>query len=89
VATVLTAVVLADRERPASAAARRRLVKEAVTEVADHLGNTPAVARSAYIDPRVVQRFDEADDTIARALRGADLDGIERAVRRLIARAAA
>jgi DNA topoisomerase-1 len=87
VATVLTAVVLADRERPASAAARRRLVKEAVTEVADHLGNTPAVARSAYIDPRVVQRFDEADDTIARALRGADLDGIERAVRRLIARA--
>jgi DNA topoisomerase-1 len=89
VATVLTAVVLADRERPASATARRRLVKEAVTEVADHLGNTPAVARSAYIDPRVVQRFDEADDTIARALRGADLDGIERAVRRLISRAAA
>jgi DNA topoisomerase IB len=89
VATVLTAVVLADRERPASATARRRLVKEAVTEVADHLGNTPAVARSAYIDPRVVQRFDEADDTIARALRSADLDRIERAVRRLIARAAA
>ena len=31
-----------------------------VRDVSEHLGNTPAVARSAYIDPRVVERF-EAD----------------------------
>jgi DNA topoisomerase IB len=86
VGTVLTAVVLADRERPETEAARRRQVKQAVTEVAEHLGNTPAVARSAYIDPRVVDRYEE-DDTIARALRSADLDSVERAVRRLIERA--
>ena len=86
VATVLTAVVLADRDSPSSATARRKLVKEAVAEVAEHLGNTPAVARSAYIDPRVVERFEE-DDTIARTLRTADLEGIERAVVRLVRRA--
>jgi DNA topoisomerase IB len=86
VGTVLTAVVLADRDRPESEAARRRQVRQAVTEVAEHLGNTPAVARSAYIDPRVVDRYED-DDTIARALRSSDLEAIERAVRRLIARA--
>ena len=86
VGTVLTAVALADRERPNSTTAQRKLIKEVVSEVAEHLGNTPAVARSAYIDPRIVERFD-ADDTITRALRGADLDTIERAVVRLVRRA--
>jgi DNA topoisomerase IB len=84
VGTVLTAVVLADRERPASEAARRKQVRQAVNEVAEHLGNTPAVARSAYIDPRVVDGY-EADETIARALSDGGLDRIERAVRRLVA----
>jgi DNA topoisomerase IB len=84
VGTVLTAVVLADRERPASEAARRKQVRQAVNEVAEHLGNTPAVARSAYIDPRVVDGY-EADETITRALGDGGLDRIERAVRRLVA----
>jgi DNA topoisomerase IB len=91
VGTVLTAVVLADRERPGSERARRRQVREAVEEVAEHLGNTPAVARSAYIDPRVVDRYED-DDTIARVLRDAgrrrvDVEAIESAVRRLVRRA--
>lgn len=87
VATVLAAVILADRDRPEGEAARRKRVREVIAEVADHLGNTPAVARSGYVDPRVVDRYED-DDTIARALRDADLDKIERAVRRLIRRAA-
>jgi DNA topoisomerase IB len=86
VGTVLTAVVLADREAPTSETGRRRQVRQAVSEVAEHLGNTPAVARSAYIDPRVVDRYED-DDTIASALRSSDLESIERAVRRLIGRA--
>jgi DNA topoisomerase IB len=86
VGTVLTAVILADRERPETDRARRKQVREAVGEVAEHLGNTPAVARSAYIDPRVVDRYED-DDTIIRALRAADLESVERAVRRLIRRA--
>lgn len=43
---------------PQSATARRR-VAAAVREVADHLGNTPAVCRSSYIDPRVIDLFAE------------------------------
>lgn len=26
-------------------------------EVAAHLGNTPAVARASYVDPRLIERF--------------------------------
>ncbi len=42
-------------------------MSRAVQEVAHYLGNTPAVARSAYIDPRVFDRF-RAGVTIAGAL---------------------
>jgi DNA topoisomerase IB len=34
-------------------------------EVADELGNTPAVARSSYVDPRVIDRY-ASGDTIDR-----------------------
>ena len=39
----------------------------AVKEVAHYLGNTPAVCRASYIDPRVFDRFD-AGLTIEPAL---------------------
>ena len=87
VGTVLTAVALADEEPPTSETARRRVVKRTAEAVAGHLGNTPAVARSAYIDPRVIERFDDGD-TIANALDTDDIEVIERAVRRLVRRAA-
>jgi DNA topoisomerase-1 len=60
-ATVLAAVVLAAlaRERPPeSKAGRMRIKRQAVKEVARFLGNTPAVCRSSYIDPRILDRFD-------------------------------
>jgi len=57
-ATVLAAVSLATfGEPPRSKAARERAVKQAVKAVAELLGNTPAVARRAYIDPRVFDRY--------------------------------
>src|SRR4051794_30721800 len=67
-ATVLAAVALA-RHNPGelSRTARRRAVNEAVEQVSGYLANTPAVCRSAYIDPRVIDRFDSGD-TIGRAL---------------------
>jgi hypothetical protein len=37
-----------------------------VKEVAYFLGNTPAVARSSYIDPRVFDRFDSGWTIAAR-----------------------
>jgi DNA topoisomerase IB len=59
-ATVLAAVALAVSGPAAQASqrARKRAVNRAVKEVAHYLGNTPAVARASYIDPRVFDRFD-------------------------------
>jgi DNA topoisomerase-1 len=55
--TVLAAVALAGEERPRSEAASKRAVSRAVNTVSEALGNTPAVCRASYIDPRVVDRF--------------------------------
>jgi DNA topoisomerase I len=60
-ATVLAAVVLAAsaRERDLETkGSRARAKREAVKQVAHYLGNTPAVCRASYIDPRVFDRFD-------------------------------
>jgi DNA topoisomerase I len=59
-ATVLAAVALAVSGPAAQASqrARKRAIKRAVDEVAHYLGNTPAVARASYIDPRVFDRFE-------------------------------
>jgi DNA topoisomerase IB len=68
-ATVLAAVGLAVSERAAaeSAAARKRAVARVVKEVAGYLGNTPAVARASYIDPRIIALYEQGT-TIAPAL---------------------
>jgi DNA topoisomerase IB len=57
--TVLAAVTLAttDPERRKVKTANKRMIRLAVDQVAYFLGNTPAVARAAYIDPRVFDRF--------------------------------
>lgn len=55
-ATVLMAVELVRAEQDTSWSGRR-LTKEAVGRVADHLGNTPAVATRSYIDPRVSELY--------------------------------
>ena len=60
---------------------RKRAVVRAIKEVAHYLGNTPAVARASYIDPRVFDRFNDGlviEPTV-------DRDEIERAVLDLIA----
>jgi DNA topoisomerase I len=68
-ATVLAAVVLADAaERASTRAAREREVAKAVKTVSAYLGNTPAVARASYVDPRVIDRY-HAGATIAPTLR--------------------
>jgi DNA topoisomerase IB len=57
--TVLAAVTLAatDPERRKTKTGNKRLITYAVKQVAYFLGNTPAVARASYIDPRVFDRF--------------------------------
>jgi DNA topoisomerase IB len=66
-ATVLAAVALAAAGPGATKTSRRRAVSAAVKTVAAYLGNTPAVCRASYVDPRVIDRF-ESGDTIAATL---------------------
>ena len=57
-ATVLAAVSLAvDGQGARTRTARTRAKNGAVRGVAEVLGNTPAVARRSYIDPRVFDRY--------------------------------
>jgi DNA topoisomerase I len=55
--TVLAAVELAGEEPARSEAAAKRAIKRAIGRVSDALGNTPAVCRASYIDPRVLDRY--------------------------------
>ena len=43
---------------------RKRTIAASVREVADWLGDTPAVARGSYIDPRLIARY-ESDGHLA------------------------
>src|SRR6516162_3841371 len=56
-ATVLMALLLANADPAPTARSRKSAVTAAVRGVADWLGDTPAVARGSYIDPRVIDRY--------------------------------
>ena len=73
-ATVLAAVALAVSSGVAkSPTARKRAIARAMKEVAEYLGNTPAVCRSSYVDPRVVDRY-TGGNTVMSALEAMDED---------------
>lgn len=80
-ATVLAAAALAQHEVPRSERARRRVVAQAVREVAEELGNTPAVCRASYIDPRVIDLWERGQSIGRRRTRA----GAERALIELLA----
>lgn len=88
--TVYAAMRLADR---ADAKDRSKAVTAAIKEVSEVLGNTPAVCRASYVDPRVISKFERGvtiKDELSRLNSEAskkdfaDLAGIERAVVELI-----
>jgi DNA topoisomerase I len=73
--TVVAAMALAaGGEVPAAPTARRRRITAAVKEVAAELGNTPAVARASYIDPRLLDRYEEGVPITARLADAVDGD---------------
>lgn len=89
-ATVLAAAALAESDEPGDTKrSRQRAIKAAVQEVADFLGNTPTIAKNSYIDPRVLDLY-ENGVTIASAVRREYADpsarqaGLERAVLRML-----
>jgi DNA topoisomerase IB len=51
------ALLLANAGPAATARSRKRAVTAGVRVVADWLGDTPAVARASYIDPRLIGRY--------------------------------
>jgi DNA topoisomerase IB len=57
-ATVLAAVGLAMKQETGTVTARRRAITRVMQEVAHYLGNTPAVCRASYVDPRVIDLFE-------------------------------
>ncbi len=69
--TVLAAVAVAGEEPPGSEAAAKRAIVRAVKQVSEALGNTPAVCRASYIDPRVLDRYRNGD-TIRPTVSGND-----------------
>jgi DNA topoisomerase IB len=87
--TVLAAVELAGEPAPESDAAAKRSISAAVGRVAEALGNTPAVCRRSYVDPRVLDRFRDGEQIQARASTNGKLNAkrrakLEREVLRLI-----
>lgn len=54
-----SAVIKDELEPSASQTARKKAVSEIVKRVAKRLGNTPAIARSSYIDPRVFVAYED------------------------------
>ena len=91
--TVLAAEAFAHSPGPTSKTARKRAESAVMKVVAGELGNTPAVARASYVDPRVVQAYADGV-TIAPAIRqatrhrssSAPQEMIEKATCRLIHR---
>jgi DNA topoisomerase-1 len=77
-ATVLAAALLSQRE----VSEGRRAVTSVIKEVAAHLGNTPAVCRASYVDPRIIDRFLDQGEMIRPEGRGRR--SIEEAVLRLL-----
>lgn len=57
--TITAAVALASAGSRDAASARRRAIADAIRETAAVLGNTPAVARASYVDPRVIDLYDQ------------------------------
>lgn len=62
--TLLATMELSQTERPHYIKERKKAVTECVKKVAQKLGNTPAIARESYIDPRVIKAYMDGDELI-------------------------
>jgi DNA topoisomerase-1 len=85
-------VAFAEHEPPRTDAEAKRRIAAVMRQVGERLGNTPAVARSSYVSPAVVEQYRDGrtiDDFRPRHLRvvGArdvDLDAEEQATLTLL-----
>ena len=88
-ATVIAASALAETGEPGQTkASRKRAVSGAMKEVSEFLGNTPTLARTAYVDPRVVEAYERGRTVKVRGKYDTDdarQAALERAVLKLLA----
>ncbi len=82
-ATVLMAAALAEAPPPKSRTARKKVVTHAYRHVSEHLGNTPAVCKASYVDPRVVDRYAHGE-TVTDALDDAARASDDRTAQRVL-----
>jgi DNA topoisomerase IB len=90
-ATLLAAVALGVSGEVANTkTGRKRAIRRAVEEVAHYLGNTPAVCRASYIDPRVIDAYEGGVVVGPRAIASEERTDIlpihQRAVERAVLR---
>jgi DNA topoisomerase I len=57
--TLLAAVAFAERGPAETAADQKRVVAAVMRQVAERLGNTPAVTRASYVSPAVVEQYQD------------------------------
>lgn len=92
-ATVLAATALAMSEEPGDTKrSRQRAIRAAVVEVSEYLGNTPTIAKNSYIDPRVIDLYEDGTTIAAVARRRHSSPdqrqaALEKAVLRMLAEA--
>jgi DNA topoisomerase I len=92
--TVLAAAAFAAAKEPTSPTRVKKEASAVMKEVASELGNTPAVARKSYVDPRVVDGYAQGmtiSSAVKRAAKSSPDDGqaiLEKATRTLIRRVA-
>jgi DNA topoisomerase I len=88
-ATVMAASALAETDEPGQTkASRKRAVSAAMKEVSQFLGNTPTLARTSYVDPRVVEAYERGRTIKVRGSFDTDdarQAAVERAVLKLLA----
>jgi DNA topoisomerase I len=89
-ATLLAAVALAQGAAngiPTSKRGRTQAINTALDEVAEHLGNTRAVTRASYVDPRVLDRYAQGRTILAAVRRAGTYDLVDEGVRIRLERA--
>jgi DNA topoisomerase-1 len=55
--TLIAAIGFAEHDPPQNATQARKRIADVMRGVAEKLGNTPAVARSSYVSPAVVEQY--------------------------------
>lgn len=76
--TVLAAAAFVDADPPVNKTVIKRVESAVFKEVSGALGNTPAVARASYVDPRVVTGYESGLTIAAAAKRAERAEPVER-----------